>query len=504
MKASEHFLEALMIRRQLKQEYSIGRNEGPLAEFLREHDLWEQAENHLQEAASTAEQESDIHLAAEASAELALHYLDVHLSDEAFLQFESALTHLVHTPDEKLEAKIHTNLANLYRTQGHMTEAHEHSLLALDQFRKLGNRRNEVIVMGNLYAILIELHRPEEALPYLLQVIEYYRESKDRVREGVALGDYATVLQLLGRYEEARAAFLSAISIAHETNDRPAEGIAIGTYAIFLLDRGAYEESYQLFQSALNIHVATGDERFQGITLGNLANLINMHGDVYAAQAYYLQSLELHRRTGDRLSEAIVLAGLADNLHNQKRYTESREHYNHALDIIRNIGDEVLEGTIACEIGELETDLGNYSDAHHYFEHGCDILRMAGDLQQRHLQLCHYSELCLLSGKSELAEELFSEADELANDKLPPVDMILDHVLRSQFALASPSSNSKQHNAVKGSLTAALAEYRVAAGLIQRYRVSPNTSRTRSFSRLRQRLQQFNLPDHEISQPNHW
>ena len=115
------------------------------------------------------------------------------------------------------------NLGNAYSELGETRKAIEYYEQDLAIARETGDRRGEGRALGNLGVAYRELGETRKAIEYLEQVLDIARETGDRRGEGGTLHNRATALDNLGRREEAIADARAALAIYEEIEDPNAE-----------------------------------------------------------------------------------------------------------------------------------------------------------------------------------------------------------------------------------------------------------------------------------------
>ena len=119
--------------------------------------------------------------------------------------------------------------------------------------RRLGNREDEGMVLGNLGNAYRQLGEPKRAIEYYEQVLAIARETGDRRSEGNALGNLGTAYLQLGEPKRAIEYYEQRSPIARETGDRRGEGNALWNRALAFDELGRRQEAISGAQTALAI-----------------------------------------------------------------------------------------------------------------------------------------------------------------------------------------------------------------------------------------------------------
>ena len=120
--------------------------------------------------------------------------------------------------------------------------------------RKLGNRKDEGIALGNLGVAYSALGEPRKAIEYYEQVLDITRETGDRRGEGNALGNLGNAYSVLGEPRKAIEYYEQHLDISRETGDRRGEGNALHNRADELAKLGRREEAITDARAALAIY----------------------------------------------------------------------------------------------------------------------------------------------------------------------------------------------------------------------------------------------------------
>ncbi len=144
--------------------------------------------------------------------------------------------------------------------------------------RRLGNREDEGMALGNLGVAYRQLGEPKRTIEYCEQQLTIARETGDQRGEGMALGNLGIVYKQLGKPKRAIEYYEQDLAIARETGDRRGEGKTLGNLGNAYRQLGEPKRAIEYYEQRLAIAWETGDRRSEGQALGNL-------GIAYAALA---------------------------------------------------------------------------------------------------------------------------------------------------------------------------------------------------------------------------
>ena len=137
--------------------------------------------------------------------------------------------------------------------------------------RKLGNREDEGMALGNLGLAYSDLGETRKAIQYYEQDLAIARETGDRRGEGMTLGNLGSAYYQLGETRKAIEYYEQDLAIAREIGDRRGEGRALGNLGIAYRALGETRKAIEYYEQRLDIARETGDRRGEGFALHNRA-----------------------------------------------------------------------------------------------------------------------------------------------------------------------------------------------------------------------------------------
>ena len=138
--------------------------------------------------------------------------------------------------------------------------------------RKLGNREEEGMALGNLGNAYSDLREPRKAIEYQEQRLAIARETGDRRSEGRVLGNLGSAYSDLGERDKALEYYEQHLAIARETGDRRGEGSVLHNRADEFAKLGRRQEAIADARAALAIFEELEDPNIEN-TRRLLANL---------------------------------------------------------------------------------------------------------------------------------------------------------------------------------------------------------------------------------------
>ncbi|MGH3274401.1 MAG: ATP-binding protein [Streptosporangiaceae bacterium] len=249
---------------------------------------------------------------------------------------------------------------------------------SLDIARRLGDRRSEGAVLGDLGIALQEVGRFEEAITAHQGAATIFRETGDRHGQGMVLTSLGLTLRNMERFEEAITTLHEAIIIFTATGDRHGQAMALDNVGIALQEVGRFEEAITAHQGAATIFRETGDRHGQGMALNNLGITLRQMGQFEAAITAHQQDLAVCREIGDRHGEAMALNNLGKALRQMRRFDEAMTVHQDAAIIFRETGDRRREGSTLDNLGNAFRQMGRWEQAISAYQDAAAIFRETG------------------------------------------------------------------------------------------------------------------------------
>ena len=154
----------------------------------------------------------------------------------------------------------------------------------------------------------------EAADPNFRRALDEFRELGDRANEAVVLNGLAGMLEKQERYPEALAVALDALrmlkAVGHWWTQATLENGVGWLYAHL----GQYDRALTHCQRALSLHRDSGHRGGTADTLDSIGYVYLHLGDIAQAKAHYTRAIEAYREIGAPFGEGNSLSGLGDAL----------------------------------------------------------------------------------------------------------------------------------------------------------------------------------------------
>jgi tetratricopeptide (TPR) repeat protein len=267
------------------------------------------------------------------------------------------------------------NLAELYRLQGHYTEAEPLYQQVLKIRINLWGEEHPNVAesfnnLGTCYFSQAKLLAAEQNLFRALNLWKRLVGNK-HPQVAICLNNIAQLYQAQGNYLQAENLYKQALEIQNKLLDFEHHDIwrTLNNLATIYKLQGRYQEAEKTYIAALEmIKNLYGNEHPDvAVTLNNLAGLYNSQGLYTQAEINYLQALEsLKPLLGDEHPYiASTLNDIAENYKNQGRYLESEKLHLTVWQMRKSLlGNEHPDTASSLNsLGELSSLQGRYLEA---------------------------------------------------------------------------------------------------------------------------------------------
>ena len=192
----------------------------------------------------------------------------------------------------------------------------------------------------------------EEADPNFRRALDEFRELGDRANEAVVLNGLAGMLEKQERYDEALAVALDALrmlkAVGHWWTQATLENGVGWLYAHL----GQYDRALTHCQRALSLHRDSGHRGGTADTLDSIGYVYLHLGDVAQAKAHYVKAIEAYRVIGSPFGEGNSLSGLGDAMLAEGDRTGARAAWRESIAILDRL-PHPLADDVRAKLGDL-------------------------------------------------------------------------------------------------------------------------------------------------------
>lgn len=177
--------------------------------------------------------------------------------------------------DERIEARLHTQMGTIYGVHGDYTQARYHFENALAAHEAIDNLYGSSVIHNNLGYLWQLQGQYEQALAHYRLVEELARRVNHKYVLSSAYLNSAYAAYFLGRYDEAEAGSQAALHLCEEMGDQSGIASAYDTLGQIERNRGNYNAALKHYRQALAIEKLSGNMAQQSNTLNNIALAYN-------------------------------------------------------------------------------------------------------------------------------------------------------------------------------------------------------------------------------------
>ncbi|RME83166.1 MAG: hypothetical protein D6775_08880 [Caldilineae bacterium] len=268
-------------------------------------------------------------------------------------------------------------LASMCHTRvGDMIKARDRCLDGLDLARKVGDQRREMLCLGTLGIIQMDLGQVQEAREYMETALAYWRRKDELWYYAIACNNLSMLYHRLGDYGRGLRLLHEARDLIPRTGDLGLDAYSLTSLGVLYHTIGRYEDALSCYVHALELARIIPD---QGLT----SYIKSCQGDTYLA----LADVEAARKS---LQEALAIEEKMD---------------------IRFYRPQIWEGLARCALAQ-----GDLAEAGHCLEHAWES-HQQGQIPGRITTLALLAHLHLLQQEPGQARAYVAQFHALAKSE---------------------------------------------------------------------------------------
>lgn len=284
----------------------------------------------------------------------------------------------------------------------------------LPLFRKLGDRRNEALILTSLGRAHLYLREGAKAETYLREALPIWREVGDREDEGGVLFRLGALRRSTGRMEEALAFYQEALFPARELGDKSGEAEVLTSMGGVYDSIGEKRKALENYRLALPIMREMRNRTGELRVTANIGAVYEFQGDMQAALEQYRRALEICHAEAYRKAEPVYLANIGRVYVSLGETGRGIEYLERALSHYRELGDRWREANVLVYIGQVYAREGNWSQAIEQYEKAVPLYPPTGDPRGEATGLSALGQAQTALGQAEKAVSLLQTALDLA------------------------------------------------------------------------------------------
>lgn len=282
--------------------------------------------------------------------------------DEARPIYLQLLSYYREADNDGGEARMLLNLAILENGAFNYAAALTYAQDGREAFRKVDEKRWEVVSLGEAANALKGLGKGSEAILGYEEVVRLSRERNLKSEEASGLGNLGTIYRIQGDLLKALDSLRQSLRLREETNNLRHRNTALTNLGIVYELLGQSRLAIDHLERAAEGAKAIGDRPSQATALNNLGVVLDQLGLDERATVVLNEGLELNRSLGNKLGQATALGTLGAIQRKAKRYDEALSSLSAALAFYRELGYREEEATLLDSIANVFVDQGTRHD----------------------------------------------------------------------------------------------------------------------------------------------
>ena len=264
-----------------------------------------------------------------------------------------------------------TAFAPFLRLRGLHDEAKLYLQRGYQIAQKLGDAREEMILLSHLGQMSERLSEYKEAESYLTEGLQLAREHEQAEDICLFLALLGTVMDRIGAYQRAETYLQEGLLLARQL-DRPAHIcevlISLGVVAI---NQGNYLPAESILSEALDLARRLEHKEYIMHILAQMGLIAIGKEEYPGARTYFLEALDLAHQMG--YQDPIIM--LIINMSGVLEYEEAERYLQKGLHLSYQTGNLAGRAMLLNNLGSLAGKHGKYEQAKAYLQEGLDIAR---------------------------------------------------------------------------------------------------------------------------------
>jgi len=244
---------------------------------------------------------------------------------------------------------------------------------ALADFRKHGNRADELRALALLGQLYEQSGEYKAALPYLESALSLPGETEARANVLIMTAD---ALMHVGNPDAAERDAIEALKIGTKLGNAATEASALRAQAEAVANSSP-NQAMSYLQKALPLSIQANDLRTQAIILNDQAEIV---GDSASPFDLYRQALAIQDQIHDCKDKIDTLTNFATLEFDRGQIRNGLADYDQALTLERQLGNHTAEAETLHQLGYSRWELGDFGESLSYFNQALQLKQAAGDI----------------------------------------------------------------------------------------------------------------------------
>ncbi|MEM7482527.1 MAG: tetratricopeptide repeat protein [Acidobacteriota bacterium] len=337
-----------------------------------------------------------------------------------------ALARSVGPEPSRLTARATLIVAQSLYAMDQPAEAAEQMDLAMESFRRLGDRRSLAWAQASRGNWRYHEGRLDEAAEQLEESIASFEDLGDQLGVSVATRHLAQVWLAQGHSDQAFEVLEECLEFARRTNDLFEQAQHLNAIGIAHNQLGRPEEAIAAYSEAHVLYRRSGNREMEAITLYNVATVIQSRGRIADAAERFRQAAISFRHLENDYALATVQHALALVARYEGNLSEAEAAVQGTESFARRVGNHRLLAQALIGRLTFQIERGRWQEARQILAEVDDVLAQLGDAGYRAEGLRFRYQLQLAAGEFVEAEEAVRRALDFAREHDLPTDLAYD------------------------------------------------------------------------------
>lgn len=277
--------------------------------------------------------------------------------------------------NERTAAQSHSLLGKLTRDSKRIEESIQHFRQAALIYKKLNDKRNQIVSSVDYVNVLFLLKRYGEAEKTINELLPVAREFGHVLPLALTLTAKGDTFYRRKQYKQAISEYKHALKYLLG-NDLKAQQQLAETYKRIAQSYKRLEnreKTSYFYKKTLNVYTALDDKRLMARTLNTLAEAERYLGNYVIALEYSKRGLELHHQVNDPVGYAKALMGAGIIYRYIGRYEKSLESIHKAYTYYQKVHNVIGIAKASHQMGLIYTRLEQFELAKSFYQITIDL-----------------------------------------------------------------------------------------------------------------------------------
>lgn len=305
---------------------------------------------------------------------------------------------------------IYNNIGTANRLRGEYGKALTFHNKALENDRKLRNRKAEALSLNNIGNVYLKQGKYQDAIQNYERSLEVRQDIDDRVGVASSLNNLGLVYRNQGDLNRALAYYQNALRMFEQLDDAVGIANALNNIGIVHRNNGNKEQALESFLRALEVFQNVGNRVGEANTMNNIGNIYYQQEKFDQALNFYERSLNISQELGDLSSVAgkySNLGGVYLILGDSLKALESTQK---ALAIQKDIGDDKGQISTLNNLGAYYIEAKDLNRSLDFFLAAEKVGTHIGDHTYSTITLTSIGEIYQATGKPKLGLNYLTRA----------------------------------------------------------------------------------------------